>query len=402
MANRVSFFEPLRRDRRIAPLLLMICLIMSGSGIVSPILSIYAQSLGAAGTLAGMLITLFGVGRLVANLPAGYLSQRAGRRPLLIAGPLLVAGASLGAALAGDFAWLALWRFFQGIGSGVYITASMAALADISSAGQRAGNMALYQAALQTGATIGPGIGGFAAQAFGFSAPFWAYMAFGAAAALTAIFGFEDTLNKAEARKPLPTLVRRAGLMSGAFTAVCLLTLAVFFTRVVTLFQLMPLLGAENFGLGPGAIGLALTLCSLMCFIGLPLTPRLIERFGARAVVMGSTLASAAAIAMLALNGSAAWFWASVALLGAAMGVSYPAISTYVIGCLAPERYGPGMGMQRTFGDIGFVFGPVIAGAIDDAAGPGHGAVIWLNAGLLIAASLVFSAGSRGAFSRRG
>ena len=63
---------------------------------------------------------------------------------------------------------------------------------------------------------------------------------------------------------------------------------------------------------------------------------------------------------------------------------------------LPRERYGPGMGMQRTFGDVGFVVGPVIAGILYDLAGPGHGAVIVANVGLLAACTLLFVVGSRG------
>ncbi len=396
MASRPPFFEPLRQERRLLPLLVMICFIMSGSGIVSPILSIYAQTFGVAATLVGTLVTMFGVGRLVANFPAGILSQRVGRRPLLIVGPLIVAAASLGAALATGFVWLVVWRFFQGLGSGIYITASMAAMADISPPGRRAGNMALYQTALQIGATIGPGIGGYVAQWFGYAAPFWVYMCVGLVAAATAIFSFDDTLNVAEARKPLPSSVRRVGMMTEAFTVVCVLTLAIFFTRVVTLFQLIPLLGAETFGLDVGTIGLALTVCAFTNLFGLPVTTPLIEKFGARAVVIGTSLATAISMAMLWFDSSVIWFWSSVAIMGVAMGISYPAISSYVIGCLPRERYGPGMGMQRTFGDVGFVFGPVIAGALDDVAGPGHTAVIVLNVGFLVACTLLFAVGSRG------
>ena len=244
---RAGFLDSIRQDRRILPLLAMIGFIMCGSGIVAPILSIYAQTFSVTGTLVGMLGTIFGVGRLVANLPPGVLSQRYGRRPLLIAGPLVVAASSFGAALANDFVSLVVWRFLQGVGSGVYLTASMAALADISPPARRINNMALYQAAIQIGATIGPVLGGYLAHFINYSAPFWAYMLVGLAAAATAIFAFTDTLDREEARKPLPSAVRRTGLMTPAFTVVCVLSFAIFFTRVVTLFQLVPFIGADTF-----------------------------------------------------------------------------------------------------------------------------------------------------------
>ena len=93
----LRFLEPLRQEKRLAPLLVMIACIMMGSGLVAPILSLYAQTFGVAGALVGTLITVFGIGRLLANLPSGYLSQRYGRRPLLVGGPLIVAAASVGA-----------------------------------------------------------------------------------------------------------------------------------------------------------------------------------------------------------------------------------------------------------------------------------------------------------------
>ena len=395
MALTLRFLEPLRQENRLLPLLVMIACIMMGSGLVAPILSLYAQTFGVAGTLVGTLVTIFGIGRLLANLPSGYLSQRIGRRPLLAGGPLIVAAASVGAALAGDFTSLLGWRFFQGVGSGVYITASMAALADVSPPHRRAGNMALYQSSLQIGASIGPAAGGYMADLYGYAAPFWLYMGVSLLAALTALFSFEDTLNKTEARKPLPSSVSRKGMMTPPFLAVCILSCVVFFTRTATLFQLIPMLGHETFGLDVGAIGVAITLSAFMNFVMLPASAPLIDRFGARANVIWSTVATAVALAMLYLSTSQVGFWLAVVLLGSSSGISYPAISSFTIACLPRERYGPGMGMQRTFGDFGFVFGPVVVGALSDLTGGEHFAGVVLNIVLLGLAALVYAIGSR-------
>jgi multidrug resistance protein len=396
MALTLRFLDPIQRDKRLVPLLIMIACIMMGSGLVAPILSLYAQTFGVASTLVGTLVTIFGIGRLIANLPAGHLSQRIGRRPLLVGGPLLVAVASAGAALVQDFNGLLFWRLLQGIGSGIYLTASMAALADISPPQMRAGNMALYQSSLLLGASFGPAVGGYMADAFGYAAPFWLYMAVSLLAAVTAAFSFTDTLNPVEARKPLPSSVSRRGMMTVPFTAVCILSCVVFFTRTATLFQLIPMLGAETFGLDVGAIGLALTLSAFMNFVMLPIATPLIGKFGARANVLWATLATAVALALFYVSTSQVWFWLAVVVLGASSGLSYPAISAFTIACLPRERYGPGMGMQRTFGDVGFVFGPVIVGALGDLTGGGHFAGVMLNIAMIVFAVLVYAIGSRG------
>ena len=390
------FFEPLRQERRLAPLLVMIACIMIGSGLVAPMLSMYAQTFGISGAMVGTVVTIYGVGRLLANVPSGYLSQRYGRKPLLMGGPIIVMVGSVGAALAEGFVSLLIWRFLQGLGTGVYLTASMASMADISPPHRRAMNMALYQSSLQLGASVGPSVGGFAAWYFGYASVFWFYAGVALLAAVTAAVSFEDTIDKAEARKPLPSSVSKRGMMTAPFTALCLLSCVVFFTRTACLFQLIPLLGAESFGLDLGTIGVALTLCAFMNFAMAPVTAPLIDKFGARANVFWSTLATALSLITFYVSTTPFGFWLAVLLLGAATGVNYPAISTFAIAALPRERFGPGMGVQRTFGDVGFVIGPVIVGWLSDITGGSHWAGVWVNIALLGAAATVFAVGSRG------
>ena len=85
--DRPSYFGVLRRTQGLAPILMMIVFVMSGNTLVAPILSLYAQSFQVTSTLVGALITLFGIGRLCANIPAGIAGQRFGLRPVLVLGP---------------------------------------------------------------------------------------------------------------------------------------------------------------------------------------------------------------------------------------------------------------------------------------------------------------------------
>jgi MFS transporter, DHA1 family, multidrug resistance protein len=128
-AAREGYFAPLRAQPMLVPLLIVMALVMSGMGVITPVLSVYAQSFGVGATLIGLTITVFGAARLVVNLPAGVLSERYGRRMLLWSGPLTIAIGSVGAALTGSFIGLLFWRFVQGIGSGVYMTVATAAAA---------------------------------------------------------------------------------------------------------------------------------------------------------------------------------------------------------------------------------------------------------------------------------
>ena len=388
--------DPLRHERRLASLMVMIACIMMGSGLVAPMLSMYAQTFGVSGAMVGTVVTIYGIGRLIANVPSGYLSQRYGRKPLLIGGPLIVMTGSIGAALADGFVVLLFWRLLQGLGTGVYLTASMASMADISPPNRRALNMAYYQSSLQLGASAGPAVGGFAAYYFGFTSVFWFYAGVTLLGAVTAAMSFEETIDRAQAKKPLPSSVSKRGLMTPPFTAICILSCVVFFTRTACLFQLIPFLGAQSFGLDLGTIGLALTLTAFVNFAMAPISAPLVEKFGARANVFWSTLATALSLVTFYFSTSAFGFWLAVFILGAATGVNYPAISTFAISALPRERFGPGMGVQRTFGDVGFVIGPVIIGWLSDVTGGAYWAGVWVNIALLGAAATVFAVGSRG------
>ena len=141
--DRPSYFGVLRRTQGLAPILMMIVFVMSGNTLVAPILSLYAQSFQVTSTLVGALITLFGVGRLCANIPAGIAGQRLGLRPVLVLGPLVIAAGSMGAATATDFTVLLVWRFVQGLGSGIYMTSSAAALAAAARPSERGRPMSL-------------------------------------------------------------------------------------------------------------------------------------------------------------------------------------------------------------------------------------------------------------------
>lgn len=373
-----GFREALSGDRRVWPLLAMVCCTMLGAGLVVPVLSLYAASYGVSATLVGMLVTIFGVGRIVANFPSGWLSQRLGRRPLLAAGPALVAVGAVGAALTTDFNWLLFWRFVQGVGSGMYQTVSLAALADISSPQTRGRLVGAYQAAIQFGASIGPLVGGTVASAMGLAAPFWVLLGISTVTCILAITTFRD-IDQRPTRSMSGALgVKRRGLLNGPFMAISLVSCMVFFTRTACMFQLLPLIGHETFGLDVAAIGLAITVIAFAMLIVLPPGGALVDKFGSRIAVIASMLGMIAGIALVLAGTHPVYFWLSMLIYGLTGGVNSAAMGTFTIEVLPRHKYGEGMGLQRTISDIGYIAGPVFAGAVADHSGYG-------NAGALVA-----------------
>jgi multidrug resistance protein len=380
--------------RRLATQMVLISLIMAGNGLLSPVMSLYAVQFGVGGALIGMVVTLFGVGRLVANMPAGLLSQRLGYRPLMIAGPLFMSIGSFGAALTHDFTMLLIWRFIQGLGSGVYMTSAGAALIEIAAPGERGKIMSYYQGAQLLGSSIGPAVGGFLAEHFGLSSPFLAYGAVGIVASAVAALSFQDM-----ERPPPPApgeVVSLGGLMRQLpFLLLCLLYFSIFFTRTAAQWQTIPLLGHEHFGLSVDVLGLALTVMALANFSMLPWSGRMIDTFGPRRITICAVSLTGISLTLIAAAPHVALFWVGMVLLGIASGFSSPAVAA-CIGEVVPRRlYGPAMGTLRVCGDCGFIVGPLIVGSIADLTPYGNSGGLFANAALVLFAATVFGLGNR-------
>ena len=123
-----------------------------GMGIISPILPQYAQLFGVNITLVGMVLTIFGVARLIADIPSGRLTSKFGWRPVLISGPIILCLGSIGCGLAGTYWELLTFRFVQGIGSAVLTTTTMILLVHISNPQNRGQMMGFYQGCFLIGA----------------------------------------------------------------------------------------------------------------------------------------------------------------------------------------------------------------------------------------------------------
>jgi multidrug resistance protein len=404
-----GYLGVLRAEPRLLPMLVIVSLVMSGMGVISPVLSLYAAAFGVGTTLIGTTLTAFGVARLLVNIPTGFLAERFGRRRLMCLGALVLCLGSVGAALADSFASLVAWRFVQGLGSGCYMTVAMAAAADLSTPANRGRVMALYQTAILVGAGAGPVFGGIIADAFGFRAPFWAFAAVTAVASIFALAGFAETLAERPRApegdgKPKRGLGLAALLEHRAFAAVTLVTFGIFFTRTAAQWQLTPLIGDARFGLSLAAIGLALTAQSAANLAMLSVAGRVVDRFGPRRVITWSTYGLAASLVLVALAPTPWLFFAAVVLVGVSVGVSNPASTAFAADTAPNGRFGPAMGVLRTVGDAGFVLGPVLAGLAADLLPAGYTAGMVLNAAVVALGALAFAlaTGARGPAHRDG
>src|SRR3989475_1560838 len=141
-----------------------------GFGIVLPILPYYAQHFGARGLLFGMLVGAYSGMQFLATAVLGRLSDRVGRRPILLTTMVINAAGYVLFALAGSYLVLFVARLVSGFAGG-NISAAQAYVADVTTPAERSKGMGIVGAAFGLGFIVGPALGGLAAHYGGHLAP---------------------------------------------------------------------------------------------------------------------------------------------------------------------------------------------------------------------------------------
>src|SRR5881628_3831284 len=155
---------------RLGVIFLTVLIDLIGFGIIMPILPLYAQRFGAQGIGYGALVFIFSAMQFVATALLGRLSDRIGRRPILLTTMVFNAAGYVLFALAPSYALLFVARVISGFASG-NISAAQAYVADITSPAEQARGMGLIGAAFGIGFVLGPLIGGLAGHYLGPRAP---------------------------------------------------------------------------------------------------------------------------------------------------------------------------------------------------------------------------------------
>ena len=359
-------------------------------GALTPVMALYAQSFSVAEWQIGLMVTVFAVGRLAADIPAGHAAGRFGLRHMLWAGPAIVAVGSLVGAWADSFWQVLLGRGMQGVGSGIYMTAATVFCAKASDRRSRGKVMALFQGALLIGAAAGPTLGGFAAGALGYAGPFLAAAAIGGVTAVLAPLLFREE-PKGVGRAKGAGAPTAALLLLLPFACVLLVNFALFLTRTAAQWQMMPLLAVERFAIGPAEIGLSLSLSALANLAVLPLAGHLVDVLPRVWIVVVSVLAAALALMAIVVAPSPLVLYGAMVAMGAATGLGGPALAAHAVDIVPEDAQGPAMGVMRFAGDLGYLVGPLSLGLLVDMAVVGHAGAITVNAALLGVAGLMLA-----------
>ncbi len=359
---------------------------MLGMSSISPILPLYAQSFHVNVALIGLVITIFGLARMISDLPAGYLSEHLGRGNIIRIGILIIGVGSILCGISSSFLELIIFRFIVGIGSAIFITSAMTAIADFSGEDNRGRTMSLYNGSILIGTSIGPGIGGFIAYYFGLRSPFF----FHASLSLIALLISKklDTIDRRKHIDGYNLSSIKSLIMSSDFLLISLIIFIIFFTRTGSRMNIIPLFCYNSLNLNEIEIGFALSVVAILNFVTLYLSGYVTDRFGRKIVIIPSIILVGLSLILVGNSKNYLELIIISVFLGIGEGLAGPAPAAYTIDISPNGSYGITMGLYRTFGDMGFVLGPLILGFIADKIS--YSASLNFNATILFIISLLF------------
>ncbi len=362
---------PIRKPTLLS-LFLIVFIDLIGFGLMMPLLPYFARDFGATGAMVGWLIGVFSLMQFVFAPLWGQLSDRLGRRPILLVSLAGSTASYLLLGLAHGYGLLLAARILAGI-CAANIAVANAYVADITTKENRSKGMGLIGAAFGIGFVFGPVL----AACFGKNGhALPAFIASGISATsflLTLVYLPES--HPAEKRSTsafslwknpfagwnealaLPFIAPLAAIS-------CLSNVAM--AQWETTFALY-LKENPAFGYGIGTVG------KLFAFVGLlsavmqgGLLGRLVKRFGEGALLQAGLLGTALGILLMPFSPGLGLLLASLALFGLAMGMIRPVLSGTASLATSPEKQGLVLGVILASGSIGRIAGPLLGGWLFD------------------------------------
>ncbi len=400
--DELSSTDDAGRARWAAWILVGVILInMLGFGVIVPLLPFYAKSLQAPPWAVALIFSAYSLGAVFGEPFWGRMSDRHGRKPLLISTVCGNCLCYLALAFAPNMYAAFLIRLCGGLASGNGAVVQ-GYLADVTPQGKATGRLSLLGAAWNIGLIIGPSLGGLLARPdqgpAGFRLPLFAAAGLAACSAASIALFLPESRRRNEAA---PAKSRWAALHEAVGDPVVgrlmLLTFLVgfAFTGIESIFGLWT---QARIGWGPRQIGACFACVGVAAAITqLGFTGRLAERFGeGRMLSTGMVLT----VACLALQPFSPSGWATVALLSlTAVGqsVAFPNVAAMIAHAAAPGRRAQILGLNNACGAAARVTGPFCAGIT--FAVSGHNAPFFLAAGVVAPAILLARSASRYALS---
>lgn len=334
--------------------------------VTNPILSLFAEDIGATGVWIGYAVSGYWISRVVLEIPSGYVSSRFGYyKPMLFGLTLTVIGNAM-LIFVNNPVYLVLVRALNGFGAPFFFAVSMTFIVNLFGAERRGTAMGVFQGIEFVGTIIGSAVSGKLVQELGWRGGFTVALALSFTALL--LFVVPPYIRKEVVRgptsKPL-TLGEILGVMKNkTLMIVAAATLAEFIMTNGLMMTIVPLFMRGTLGFSLADVGYVMGARSLGFVVAMFVMGSISDRAGRRPVLMFGLAATAVLVALMSLFSTFLTMAAVICVIGFTSGAIWivgPVISAEAVDS---SQRGAAIGVYRTFFDLGSVLGPIIMTAV--------------------------------------
>lgn len=306
----------------------------------------------------GLTVASFAVAAIVARPFLGRLTERFGRRALMMAGALLAAAASVATAFATELWHVIAMRSLMGLGEAALFVAAATLIADLSPPHRRAEAASYFSVAVYGGIGLGPTLGEWVLADDRYALTFVVAGVFAAAAAVT-VLGVPRRVDRSSA--PVggdrrPPLFHRAALWPGMVLAAGIAGFAVYSAFLPEHARSVGLAGAAGLFLLYSAVSLTLRIVAA----------RLPALLGERFMVSVALSSLAGSLVLMAAVAQPWALWVAAAGMGLGMAFLYPSLMANVVDQVPESERASALSSFTMFFEIGTIVGGVALGAVGE------------------------------------
>ncbi len=380
--------------KQVWTLALSLSILQIGFGIVIPIFPYYIVSLHATALDLGMLAASFALTRIVLAGPLGGLSDRVGRKPVMLVALLGFAFANVIYAFAPNVLVMVAARSLEGAVSAGFYPAANAYISDVTTIENRGTAMGYLSMGSMVGFIVGPTLGGILADSLGIRIPF-IVAAVATLGTLVAVYllVFETdgvALKRLAMQREKPPIRDVLRTNTRAYSALGISMFANMFALGI-LEVAFTLDAVIRFGITPTEIGVFFGIMGIVTVFGNIFFGKISDKVGRKWLIVAGSFIGAFSLYIFMITVDTTGFFVGGVVLGIGMSMRGPTIQAMTADITDESAYGSIMGLMGAVSNSAYVVGPLLAGSLYDQTGnsiAALGAAIVMSIGGAMVASI--------------
>lgn len=328
-----------------------------GQFMMNTLISKFANHLGAASSVVGLIASLFTVTALIVKPVSGPIVDVYSKKKILCAAILVIMVAFIGYGISTNVQMVMISRLIHGLGMGFTASTCLAIASDALPEGKLTQGIGYFSLGQALVSAAGPPIGLWLVDMFGYRVAFFCGAAVMAAAAVLA--ATMKTPPMPEERRKLKISLNNTFAMEAILPAVLLFLLAMSYGSINSFLVLYA--EADR---GIGNIGIFFTVYALCMLVTRPAITKLADKIGMEKVLIPAFMMFGVSMFLISNAKTMPMFLVAAVINACGYGAAQPTVQAFCMKCVSPERRGVGSSTSYIGMDIGYLIGPILCGSI--------------------------------------